>query len=93
MRQYPNANSEDVREERDSEEGCNSRGEDGWCESCALPVELRETIKKALIRQGSCAGYLKLEGSHDIQDKSGTGEWQPHACSSSSKLPPLLNRR
>ena len=46
MRQYPNANSEDVREERDSEEGCNSRGEDGWCEPRGLPWELRETIKK-----------------------------------------------
>jgi hypothetical protein len=48
MRQYPNANSEDVREERDSEEGCNSRGEDGWCEPRGLPMELhvRETIKK-----------------------------------------------
>ena len=46
MRQYPNANSEDVREERDSEEGCNSRGEDGWCEPRGLPWELRESIKK-----------------------------------------------
>jgi len=46
MRQYPNANSEDVREERDSEEGYNSRGEDGWCEPRGLPMEKRETIKK-----------------------------------------------
>ena len=51
MRQYPNANLEDVyisyvREERDSEDGYNFRGEDGWCEPRGLPMELRETIKK-----------------------------------------------
>jgi hypothetical protein len=38
---YPNANLIDVREERDSEEGYNFRGEDGWCEPHGLPRELR----------------------------------------------------
>jgi len=45
MRQYPDENLEDVREERDSDDGCNSREKMGG-EPRSLPMELRETIKQ-----------------------------------------------